>query len=214
MEYQLIAPNNPNYTSVEQVLVNRGIPYEKIEHYLNTTENDILNPLLIKNIEDGVKMLISHIAQNDKVYLQIDSDCDGYTSAAIFLNYLNCLFPSFVQNNIRYRIHTGKQHGLIFETIPEDADLVVAIDSSSNDYLVHMKLSEQGKHVLVIDHHEADKESEYACVINNQLCDYPTKSLCGAGMVYKFCCLIDKLLGVQYADQYLDLVSLGLKSLG
>jgi single-stranded-DNA-specific exonuclease len=54
--------------------------------------------------------------------------------------------------------------------------------------------------VLVIDHHEADRVSEHACIINNQLCDYPTKSLSGVGMVYKFCSYIDRLLNVDYAD--------------
>lgn len=64
--------------------------------------------------------------------------------------------------------------------------------------------------VLVLDHHEADKVSEHACVINNQLCDYPTKSLSGVGIVYKFCSYFDELLNVDYADQFLDLVALGM----
>ena len=64
--------------------------------------------------------------------------------------------------------------------------------------------------MLVIDHHEADQESQYACIINNQTCDYPTKSLSGVGMVYKFCCYLDSLLGINQADEYLDLVALGL----
>lgn len=70
-------------------------------------------------------------------------------------------------------------------------------------------LAEMGIDVLVIDHHEAEKISEYACVINNQLCDYPTKSLSGVGMVYKFCCFLDSLLGKSYADDFLDLVAVG-----
>jgi len=64
--------------------------------------------------------------------------------------------------------------------------------------------------VLVLDHHEAPKISEFACVINNQLCDYPTKSLCGAGIVYKFCCYIDSLMGTNYAIEFEDLAALGL----
>lgn len=213
MEYQLIAPQFPPnkvLSAVEQVLANRGIKPENVEHYLNTTDKDIVDPLLIKNIKEGAKMLIKHVSQNDKVLVQIDSDCDGYTSAATLINYLNCLFPGFVQNNILYRIHTGKEHGILLNTIPTDVKLVIAPDSSSNDYEVHKELAERGVDVLVIDHHETDKESEYACVINNQMCDYPTKSLSGVGMVYKFCSYIDTLLDVDYADQYLDLVALGM----
>ena len=213
MEYQLIAPRIPLgrlLTAVEQVLANRGIAPENVEHYLNTTDEDILSPMLIMNIEEGVKVLIKHIAQGDKVLIQIDSDCDGYTSAAALINYLNRLFPGFVQTNVYYRIHTGKQHGILLETIPDDVKLVIAPDSSSNDYEVHEELKSRGVDVLVIDHHEADKISENAVVINNQLCDYPTKSLSGVGMVYKFCSYMDELLNVDYADDYLDLVALGM----
>ena len=213
MEYQLIAPRIPlerELTAVEQVLANRGIAPENVEHYLHTTDKDILPSSLIRGIKEGAQMLVKHIAQNDKVLVQIDSDCDGYTSAATFINYLNCLFPGFVQNNIYYRIHTGKQHGIILDTIPKDVKLVIAPDSSSNDYDEHKALYERGVDVLVIDHHEADTISEYACIINNQLCDYPTKSLSGVGMVYKFCSYLDELCNVDYADQFLDLVALGM----
>ena len=161
-------------------------------------------------MEDGVKILIHHINQNSRIFLQIDSDCDGYTSAALLLNYLNSLFPGFTQNNIIYRLHEGKQHGLILDTIPEDVKLVIAPDSSSNDYEVHQALAERGIDVLVIDHHEAERVSQYACVINNQLCDYPTKSLSGVGMVYNFCSFIDEKLGIHNADQFLDLAALGI----
>lgn len=210
MEYRLRAPEFPIYTPVEQVLVNRGIPYDQINHYLNTTDNDILDPRLIPHLDEGAKMLIRHISQNDKVLIQVDSDCDGYTSAALLMNYLYCLFPSFVNNNISYRVHMGKQHGIIPDTIPEDVKLVIAPDSSSNDYEAHEYLNLSGVDVLVIDHHEADHISEYACVINNQLCDYPTKSLSGVAMVWKFCCYIDILLKTDHAQKFLDLVALGL----
>ena len=58
------------------------------------------------------------------------SDCDGYTSAALLINYLFCLFPAFVQNNISYRVHAGKQHGLIPSAIPEETKLIILPDSS------------------------------------------------------------------------------------
>ncbi len=158
----------------------------------------------------GVKMLAQHIANNDLIMFQVDSDCDGDTSSAALLNYLYCLFPAYVQSKIIYRFHEGKEHGIIEETIPEGVKLVVAPDSSSNDYEVHKKLKERGIDVLVIDHHEAEKVSDNAVVINNQLCDYPTKSLSGVGMVYKFCQYFDSVMDTDYADYILDLVALGM----
>lgn len=157
-------------------------------------------------------MLISHIERNDLVFIQVDADCDGYTSASALINYLNYLFPHFVQTNITYRVHDGKQHGLLINTIPTDVKLVIAPDSSSMDYTTHKQLKEMGIDVLVLDHHEADYVSKNACVINNQLCDYPNKTLSGAGIVYKFCSYIDSLLGINYAEEIVDLVTVGIQA--
>ena len=166
MEYTLnkpLFPVNENSTLVERVFANRGIDPHDVEHYLHTTQDDVLDPLLIDNMEEGAKMLIQHIAQNDNVLIQVDSDCDGFTSAATLINYLNCHFPGFVQNHISYRIHTGKQHGILMEMVQEIISagykLVICPDSSSNDYEQHRLLKEAGIDVLVIDHHEADKIS-------------------------------------------------------
>ena len=170
--------------------------------------------MLLMNMRDGVKMLMKHIAANDNIYVIVDADCDGYTSSAILLNYLNKLFPAWVQGHVSYFMHNGKQHGLgdvdIKQLINEGFKLIICPDSASNDYEQHQTLKEHGIDVLVLDHHEAPKISEFACVINNQLCDYPTKSLCGAGIVYKFCCYIDSLMGTNYAIEFEDLAALGL----
>ena len=170
--------------------------------------------MLLMNMRDGVKMLMKHIAANDNAYVIVDADCDGYTSSAILLNYLNRLFPAWVQGHVAYFMHNGKQHGLgdvdITQLIKEGFKLIICPDSASNDYKEHEILKSNNVDVLVLDHHEAEKVSEFACIINNQLCDYPTKSLCGAAVVYKFCCYIDKLMGTNYAIEYEDLVALGL----
>ena len=170
--------------------------------------------MLLMNMREGVKLLISHINNNDKAFIIVDSDCDGYCSSAILLNYLNRLFPHWVQNQVEYFMHDGKQHGLsdidINDLINRGFKLVICPDSASNDYREHTELYSNGIDVLVLDHHEAPKVSEYACVINNQLCDYPTKSLCGGAVVYKFCCYIDSLMGTNYAIDYEDLTALAL----
>ena len=211
MDYQLInAQQNNHYSAVEQVLINRGIDANEIQHFLNTTDEDILDPKLIANMREGAQMLVRHMAANDLIWIQVDSDCDGYTSAATLLNYLNMIAPAYTQTKILYRLHDGKEHGIILDTIPEGVKLVIAPDSSSNDFEEHKILRDKGIDVLVIDHHEAEKVSENACVINNQLCDYPTKSLSGVGMVYKFCCYLDELLNVDYAENFRDLVALGM----
>ena len=214
MEYQLLTPSIPvqkGASPVERVFANRGIFPSDIDHYLNTTKEDILEPELLDNIATGAKMFIQHLAAGDKIFVQVDSDVDGYTSAAALINYANMLAPGHAQRNISYRIHEGKEHGIILDAIPKDVKLVIIPDAGSNDYEQHQYLKEKGVDVLVIDHHEADRVSEDACIINNQLSrQYSNKSLSGVGMVYKFCQYIDKFLNKQYADELLDLVAIGM----
>ena len=88
--------------------------------------------------------------------------------------------------------------------------LVICPDSSSNDYTYHKELKSCSINVLVLDHHDADHISQDAVIINNQLSDYPNKELSGAGIVWQFCRYFDKLLNINNAEQYRDLVALGL----
>lgn len=212
MDYQLIKPIQENYSAIEQVLTNRGIKFEDIAHYLNVTEEDNLSPLLLENIEQAAKMLFNQLHKDGfHIHVQVDSDCDGYTSAALLLNYIHAIIPSAIEH-ISYSFHNGKMHGINPALIPPETTLVIAPDSSSNDYDIHKMLHNKGVEVLVLDHHQAEKISEYACIVNNQLCDYPTKSLSGVGVVYKLCQFIDSLLSAseQKADQFLDMVAVGL----
>ena len=212
MDYQLIKPIQENYSAIEQVLTNRGIKFEDIAHYLNVTEEDNLSPLLLDNIEQAAKMLFNQLHKDGfHIHVQVDSDCDGYTSAALLLNYIHAIIPSAIEH-ISYSFHNGKMHGINPALIPPETTLVIAPDSSSNDYDIHKMLHNKGIEVLVLDHHQAEKISEYACIVNNQLCDYPTKSLSGVGVVYKLCQFIDSLLPAseQKADQFLDMVAVGL----
>lgn len=213
MKYKLISEVNENYSPMQQILINRGVEARDIEHYLKTTDNDIIDPTLLDNITDGIKMLIKAIKEKKKILIIVDCDADGYTSSAALMNYLSKTFPSS-EELISIKIHEGKEHGIeekwLFEIV-ENYNLVICPDASSNDYEQHEYLAKNGVEVLVLDHHEAEKVSENAVVINNQLSkNYPNKTLSGVGVVYKFCSQIDHMLKQEEADKMLDLVALGM----
>ena len=143
----------------------------------------------------------------------VDCDCDGYTSSAIFINYLYDFYPAYVRNRVHYFVHDSKQHGLsdtlAWISNQGNVGVVVCPDSSSNDYREHQELYSQGITVIVLDHHEAPKISDYAIIINNQLSNYPNKHLSGAGVTWQFCRYLDSLLHTNNAEKYRDLVALG-----
>lgn len=73
----------------------------------------------------------------------VDADADGYTSAALLINYLYDIFPSWVVNHVDWYMHEGKQHGLndcINFILNKNPALVCCPDSASNDYQCHKQL--------------------------------------------------------------------------
>ncbi len=210
MDYNVYT-RNPQFNVLEQVLYNRGITsYEKMKEFVQPDESVIQSEYSLDNIEAAAKELCRNLVHQNKIYIQVDSDTDGYTSAAFLINYLYRIFPTIVINNISYGVHNSKHHGINLEEIPNDVKLVIAPDSSSNELEIHQQLTERGIHTIVLDHHEAEiEESEPAIIVNNQTCNYKNKALSGVGIVYKFCKVLDKIFHVDYADDYLDLVSLG-----
>ena len=213
MKYKLIAKPNKNYSPMQQILVNRGIDVKDIEHYLKTSDADILNPDLLDNMTEGVKRLVSAIKNQEKMFLIVDCDADGFTASAALVNYIYKVFPS-AMDLLSIQLHEGKEHGIeekwLEEIVANEYKLVICPDASSNDYNQHKFLKDNGIDVLVLDHHDAEEVSENAIIINNQLSDYPNKTLSGVGIVYKFCSKIDELMKIKEADTILDLVSLGM----
>ena len=214
MKYKLIKPINENYSTIEQILTNRNIKHEDIKQYLNTTDENVssFNAFGKEALWKAFCARGTCIAEDQKALVIVDSDCDGYTASALLINYLYDLFPAWVQNKLSWFIHSGKQHGL--SDVPSSLlamnQLILIPDASSNDYTYHQDLAECGIDIVILDHHEAERVSEHAIVINNQLSDYPNKDLSGVGVVWQFCRYMDELMQTNYANDYLDLVALGM----
>lgn len=205
---------NENFKSDygRQLLKARGV--QDIEEFLNPTKKSLNSPLLFDNIEKGAALLINTINTKGKILIVVDSDCDGFTSAAIMHQYIHRI-DSEIQ--IDFLLHENKQHGLedhinkIME-YGEYYNLIILPDSSSNDGVYHDKLKEINLPCLILDHHITDTPiSSNAIIINNQLSDrYPNKDLTGAGVVFQFCRYLDYLYEVDYAGDYMDLAALGI----
>ena len=215
MKYNLI---NENFTSDYAVNLMRSRGIADLEQYNTPGREFLSSPTNLKNIAAGAAMYL-RVVMNDKppysrVLIVVDSDNDGYTSAAIIYQYtkrLNC------HCNIDYWLHDGKQHGLsdhIDKLMDADHqyDLIILPDSSSNDAKYHDMLDEIHIPCLILDHHLTDEKLSYnAIVVNNQLSpNYENKELTGAGVVYQFCRYVDSLYHRNWADDYLDLAAWGI----
>ena len=206
MNYRLIKNSLNDIDNPKQtILLNRGI--ENWKQYLNLNEDCIHDFNLLKNIDKAVSCFIKHIENKSRIHIIVDSDVDGYTSASMVYRYIKQLGENI---NVTYSLHTKKQHGISEDIeIPKDCELLIIPDAGSNDIEQCKELVEKGIDVIILDHHICDKENDFAIVVNNQMCDYPNKNFCGAGIVYKFLKAIDDELWEDYADKMLDIVALG-----
>ncbi len=196
------------FNYLEELLKTRGV--KNILDFIDPKKNFLLNPIELVNLCAAADCLMGHLEKNSKIGVVVDSDQDGYTSAAILWNYIKSISPLA---HMEYFIHEGKKHGLEshIEIIEDsDLDLIILPDSSSNDYEFHERLFSVKKDIIVLDHHESEEYSKYALVVNNQMCDYENKGLSGAGVVYKFCQLLDTIYGCSRADYFLDLAAIGI----
>lgn len=211
MKYKLI---NGNSDSIFDIFKNRNINPNTI---LNLSEKDINDPFLMNNMKEAVEKVYHYIKNDNRlIAIQQDPDADGLASTAQIHMYLTDCFPE-LESRLRVLIQPGKAHGIQVSEIKdrikegEEYCLVIAPDCSSNEEEVHKELQEAGVDVVVLDHHDAEKYSEWATMVNVSLDDkYPNKNLSGVGICQKFSKAFDQTYGFDFADNYYDLVALGL----
>ena len=214
MNIQLIHEPIKDFSTLKQILYNRGITTEEeMERYFTFSDKDVSDPKLFgeQQLLAGVRELATALLIGKRILVIVDADCDGFTSAACIINFCYHYFPASTMI-MHWYLHDGKQHGLQdCVDIAMEYDLIICPDSASNDREEHKRLKEAGKTVLVLDHHDIEGElSQDAIIINNQASDYPNKFLSGVGVTWQFCRFMEQgMTGDNYTDQLLDLVALG-----
>lgn len=192
---------------IDIILTDRCI--EDVDHFLNPTKDDLLPLGSLPNIHEAYELLKEHIDKLSEIHILWDTDTDGITSGAIMYRYLDKLGIECTSH-----INEGKAHGLLNQDLDRfaDADLVIIVDSLDKDCSAYCKLKEQGKDIIVLDHHTVNPEvpyENYVTLVTSQI-DYENPALSGAGVVLKFCMYIDEQNGTDYADEFFDLCACGL----
>lgn len=200
----------------QQLFMNRGLENDDIEKYTNLTDEDISPPEALgeEKLRKAAEILTNTIKEEKNLLILVDSDCDGYTSSAIFINWLYKAFPHYTTNHVKWFLHDEKVHGLTEEVMNyirnEDLSLVWIPDAGSNDLTQIEELHNLGISVVLTDHHLLNSEpSPYAITINSQIDGYPNKELTGAGVTWQACRYLDKILNKSFAEELVDLVATG-----
>lgn len=205
MKVNIAQKINYNEDIIGQILRERGLTMD----WLEANEDDFYSGTEFKNFAKARKLLLSNMEDGYKIGIIMDNDMDGVASATIMHQWL-------LDRNSKLEIvpiiTEGKIHGLLPHLIPDDLNLLIIPDASSNEKNKHKEIADKGIPILILDHHEMEEESEYAVIINphNPLCTYPNKSLSGGGVVYKFIEAMDTLENLDYYTKYTDLAAISI----
>lgn len=190
---------------IDKIAKIRGI--KDLDEWMNPPSSSAHSPYALLNIDELAQRIIKAIHTQELIVIDADIDTDGVCSTGVMFNYLKEL-----TDNIQY-IHAQRSdgHGVetVMDQIPEKC-LLIIVDSSSNSVEECKKLSERGIDVLIIDHHQMDRENPYATIVNCQQGEYPNKHLSGSAMCYKVCQVLDEYLDIDLADQFRDLSAIGI----
>ena len=108
--------NEDNF--LQTVLNTRGV--EDVESFLNPTIEHTHSPFLLKNMEEGLHLLHKNLGK--KIFLKVDADVDGFTSAAYMYQFLKAISP---ETEIVWQLNFEKVHGLSFNNLNGYEDVAV-----------------------------------------------------------------------------------------
>ena len=201
---------------ITRLLLNRGIDTrKKVEKFLNTSENDLLDPFLFENMEKVVERIKVAKLKKEKIVIYGDYDVDGISGVAylvIMLRKLGLNIDYYIPN----RVHEG--FGINRSTLNflkrRDTKLFITVDISINSREEITLLKKNGIDIIVTDHHRQTTicdEMEILTINPKISKSYPNKYLSGAGVAFKVACAIYERFGMskKILYDYLDIVMIG-----
>ena len=205
---------------ITKLLANRDIKnIDESRNFLYGDLNNLLDGFNMKDMKKGVEKIVDAIKTNKRIVIYGDYDCDGVVSTSILYKALKECNANFTYH-IPHREYEG--YGMSIDRIKslkdEGCDIILTCD---NGIAAHKEIeyaNSLGVDVILTDHHDVPiKISEgdiggvpkaYAVINPKQEdCNYSFKSLCGAGIAFKFAICLYEALGID-KEKALKLVEL------
>lgn len=171
---------------LSSMLYSRGIHTMDDAAAFLTSDYELFDPFLLKDMNRAVDRIEKAIKRKEKIYIVGDFDVDGITSTSILLRFFSSIgFPVF------NKLPTQKEgHGLSTQAVDFVKDngghLIITVDNGSTSYdAVNLALT-LNIDVIITDHHDISKDGVPAAfaVINpkQETCLSPFKFLSGGGL--------------------------------
>ncbi|MGA2905316.1 MAG: single-stranded-DNA-specific exonuclease RecJ [Candidatus Korobacteraceae bacterium] len=177
--------------SFARLLAVRGIQTAEQAHkFLSPSLQDLHSPYLMSGLRCAVERLRAAIERGETVLIYGDYDVDGTTAIVILKTALE-LCGGKVEFKVPHRIREG--YDLRADVIEQAAErgirLIISVDTGIRAFAAAETAARSGTDLIVTDHHLPQSEGVPRALAvvnpNQQGCEYPCKSLCGAGVAFK-----------------------------
>ena len=186
-------PKSPQLRFIlAKLLLLRGINTpEAAAGFLSPSLQQLHSPLLMTGMKAAVERLEAAIERKEGILVYGDYDVDG-TTAVVILKAAVDLCGGSADFHVPHRIREGYdlRGDVIERAAAAGIRLVISVDSGTRAFAAAESAKRAGVDLIITDHHLPGPDGlphAYAVVNPNQPgCEYPCKSLCGAGIAFKF----------------------------
>ena len=199
-------------STIARLLLLRGIESpESAAAFLVPSIDQLHSPYLLTGMKAAIDRLEAAIERKEGILIYGDYDVDG-TTAIVILKTAIELCGGEAEFHVPHRIREGYDlRGDVIERAAAGGiRLVISVDAGTRAFAAAESARRAGIDLIITDHHlpGPDGLPHALAVVNpNQAgCDYPCKSLCGAGIAFKLAqALLEKRLA--HRDQKALLLS-------
>lgn len=184
-----------------RIIRNRDIIEETdIRKFMYGGLEDTYNPFLLKDMDEGIRIILQKIEEKKKIRIIGDYDIDGVCATYVLYKGLTSCGAD-VDTAIPHRMRDGyglNEH-LIQEAYEAGVDTILTCDNGIAALPQIAYAKELGMTVVVTDHHEVPYEEQenglrkYLLPVadavidpKQETCTYPFCEICGAVVAYKF----------------------------
>lgn len=208
---------------VARIIRNRNVcGEEKIEMYLNGTEDNLYSAHLLKDADLAVDIIMEKIRQKRHIRIVGDYDIDGVCSVTILLKGLKAA-GALADYTVPDRVADGYgiNKNIIDRALSDGVDTIITCDNGIAAIHQINYAKDNNMTVIVTDHHDIPFKEENGskvflksnadAIVNpkQEECSYPFKMLCGAAVAYKVISILYERLSLPASDllQYRQLAA-------
>jgi single-stranded-DNA-specific exonuclease len=182
-----------------RILLHRGYRTPDAAHaFLSDKLADLPDPFRMKGMAAAVERLTRALRTGEKITLYGDYDVDGVCSTSLLTLFLRELGGT-PRTYIPHRL--GEGYGLNTQAVErlaaEGTQVLVTLDCGITATAEISRARDLGLDVVIVDHHTVPDTLPPAVAILNPHqpgCEYPTKTLCAAGVAFNLCMGLRKRL--------------------